>query len=197
MYTGAFIENLIETVSRLKDAVQELYETAGLLPAVLDKEQRVIRACDFVSIEATRFEKAEIGERTQNCFVAMTRAADQLGQARRGLTGGDQPSPVTLSACVQALNDILGILGEEQGLPRQILGHLAEGLARLAADCEKRLLQVKPMVEANRFLVDSILHNVQESYRFWQDITEKTVVAYNAQGVQQAAGRNSAFRAKA
>ena len=41
------------------------------------------------------------------------------------------------------------------------------------------------------------MSNYQESYRFWQEVSEQVAVSYNSNGVQKAAGRNSGFRAKA
>ena len=78
-----------------------------------------------------------------------------------------------------------------------VLQHLVDGLTKLVADFEKLYFEVKPVIEGNKYLVTTMLKNFQESYRFWQDVSEKVQASYNSQGVQSTAGKASGFAIKA
>lgn len=190
--SDARLESLIEAASRLKDAVVRLGEAYDVMPAVIEKEQKAIRAGDFLAVQSAVESKEEAGSRVEICFGEMTRASDVIAAMREDRA----PRPRTLKDCVAMLRDLAATYPKE-GFGAQVLSHQVEGLARVAADFEERFTRLKPLIEANRALVATLLHNVQESYRFWCDISEEVATAYNAQGVQKTKGRHSGFAVKA
>lgn len=191
--TDARLESLIEAASKLKDAVVRLGEAYAVMPAVIEKEHKAIRSSDFFSVQAAIETKEEACGRVEAAFAEMTRAADCLASFRE--TPGGRPR--SLKECVAVLQELADQAAPAEGLGPQVLRHQVDGLARVAKDFEERFSKIKPQIEANRALVTSMLHNFQESYRFWQEIAEEVATAYNARGVQQSKGRNSGFAVKA
>jgi hypothetical protein len=107
----------------------------------------------------------------------------------------EQTRPATLRECVQVLTD-LSQTDAAKDFAGSVLRHLVDGLRTLLEDFEKLYRQVKPVIEGNKYLVQTMLHNFQESYRFWQEISEKVQTSYNAQGVQSTQGKMSGFAVK-
>lgn len=196
MSSNASVEQVITIASRLKDQVQGLYDAYAQLPAVIEKEHRAIRASDFAEVEAARIEKELLGERIETCFSGMYVAGEQLSQYRSGWLEQPQVRPATLRECVQLLTE-LSQAKEASDFAGSVLKHLVEGLRQLLEDFEKLYRQVKPVIEGNKALVQTLLTNFQESYRFWQEISEKVQTSYNAHGVQSTQGKNSGFAVKA
>lgn len=185
------LERLIEAAAHLKDAVTELGNAYDAMPAVIEKEHRAIRSSDFMAVQDALGAKENAGARVEECFGALMRASENLARLSH-----DGSRPKTLKECVAVLTGIVAKTTDE-GIGAQVLRHQVEGLAKVVAEFDARFLKVKPMIEANRALVQTMLHNMQESYRFWQEVAEQVATAYNAQGVQKTQGRNSGFTVKA
>ncbi len=192
----ASVEQVISIASRLKEQVQGLFDAYTLLPAVIEKEHRAIRSSDFSEVEAARIEKESLGEKIETCFSGMTVAGEQLADYRSGWLEQPKTRPATLRECVQVLTELTQA-EEAKDFAGSVLKHLVDGLQVLLNDFEKLYRQVKPVIEGNKYLVQSMLHNFQESYRFWQEISEKVQTSYNSQGVQNTQGKNSGFAVKA
>ena len=62
---------------------------------------------------------------------------------------------------------------------------------------EERAKTVKPEIERNKILLETMLTAYQESYRFWVSVSEEAASNYDERGVQAAKGRNHGFRARA
>lgn len=192
----ASVEQVISIASRLKEQVQGLFDAYTLLPAVIEKEHRAIKSSDFAEVEAARIEKEILGDKIEHCFSGMTVAGEQLAQYRAGWLEEPKVRPATLKECVQVLAD-LSQAEAAKDFAGSVLKHLVDGLRTLLEDFEKLYRQVKPVIEGNKYLVQTMLHNFQESYRFWQEIAEKVQTSYTAQGVQSMQGKNSGFKVKA
>jgi hypothetical protein len=198
MVTDRDIERLIETASALKQGVEALYDAYGAFPPIIEREHRAIRASDFAEVKSACEAKEAAGAKVEDAFAALIKAGRTLGELRQRLSPPDAaaPHPVSLADCVEALGQLSAVVGEESA-GGKVLAHLLRGTRELEAAFKGRYREVKPMIDANRTVVSTVLRNLQDSYRFWLEEVEKQALGYNAQGVQSAAGRNSGFKATA
>ena len=104
--------------------------------------------------------------------------------------------PTTLTQYRDAISD-LAQAQDSEAFASQVLTHVASGFAKHVTNFLALYIEIKPQIEANKYLVTHMMRNYQESYRFWQEVSEQVAVSYNSHCVQKAAGRNSCFRAKA
>lgn len=190
--SGVRPEALIEAASKLKDAVVRLGDAYDLMPPVIEKEHKALRAGDFFEVQAAVDTKENVGARIEECFAELTRACDALAV----YADDGQTRPATLKECVSFMQ-ALAAAAPADGLASQVLRHQVDGLARVAKEFDERFTKLKPQLEVNRALIATLLHNVQESYRYWQEVAEQVQTAYSPQGVQKTKGRYSAFVSKA
>ncbi|TWW11533.1 chaperone [Planctomyces bekefii] len=186
------VEGLIEVASQLKSSIAALADAYAQVVRVIEKEHDAIRAGDFSLVQEAVDQKEAAGDKVAGCFDILMRSAERLGRFQS--EGASRPK--TLKECVAVLQQLKSELTGD-GLANQVLCHQVDGAVRAAVEFEEQFSKVKPLIEANRALVGSLLYNVQESYRFWQDVAEQVATAYNAQGVQKTKGRYSGFTVKA
>jgi hypothetical protein len=166
------------------------------LPQVIQDEHDAIKSGNINIVEQTTAEKVKLGESVEACFNLLRSAAEELKTWRRRLLEDDTQSVVTLKDCVATLELLAERLGGEV-FGVQVLRHQTQGLKQLVHDFDAQFKRVQPLVEMNKYLTERMLVNHQESYRFWVSVIEETESAYNAQGVQKAQGRHSAFKVTA
>lgn len=197
------IEAVIAAASTLKGAASALQAAYAKLPLAIEREHAAIRERELLSMEQAADEKAQIGAEIESRFSALFTASEQLASLKHQLfTGGEGPAPrlTALKDAVAALLELEDAFLNEAGIEQLALGvlrHQVDGLAKLAKEFEAQMRIVKPLIEANRSLVQSMLENYQDSYRFWTRVAEETALSYNSNGVQKAEGRLSGFRVRA
>jgi hypothetical protein len=176
-----------------------------LLPQLIEKEHRAIKAGDILAVQAVGADKADAADRVEAAFHAMSLVSEQIARTEAAVLDAPRRRLVTLKESIAALEGVATHLAtapdaQAAGLSAlgvQVLRHQLGGLAQVQKAFEEKIPAVKPMIEANKHLLQLMLESYQESYRFWQQVAEETTASYNAQGLQKAAGRNSGFRAKA
>lgn len=196
MGQSAATEAIIAIASRLKDHVSGLYKAYLRLPEVIQKEHEAIKTGSLAAVEHTCEEKTKIGEDVEVCFNAMRQASEELKSWRRRLMDVPAKNAVTLRDCVDILDELAEHLITES-FSVQVLKHQNQGLRALIHEFETQYKRAQPLIEMNKYLTERMLLNHQESYRFWLSIIEETESAYNAQGMQKAQGRHSAFKVTA
>jgi hypothetical protein len=193
MGQNASAEAIIAVASQLKDQVTGLHQAYVRLPQVIEDEHAAIKAGRIAAVEQTAEAKAQLGAQIEACFGAMRKASDELKAWRARLLGGPERPVVTLRDCVAALEELAASLdGAAFGV--QVLKHQTQGLKQLVAEFDGQFKRVQPLIEMNKYVTERMLANHQESYQFWISLVEETESAYNAQGVQKAQGRRSAFK---
>lgn len=188
------IETVIEITSSLKEQTGILYDSYLRFPKILEREREAVRTANFQIVEAVTEEKTAATAAIEAAFVIMQKAVEGLGNLTKYY---DIPldAPVTLKDCVRFVNDMSEIYNAEL-FAVKILKHQGEKLGELAQSFDALYKTVKPEIEANKHLVETMLENMRESYRFWLSIQEETASGYDLSGKQKAAGRNSGFKAK-
>jgi hypothetical protein len=210
-------EAVIEAASQVKNHATLLFDAYVLLPQLLDKEERAIRAADFDAVAAAGADKAAAADAIERAFHALAALGERLARLVGSASDGvDPPRRIaSLKDCLAALVELAASLeagawspslgsgmgsagaAPSAGLGVQVLRHQIDGIRRLTVGFDEQVPKVQPKIASNKILLQTLLESYQESYRFWQAVTEETAVSYNARGVQQAAGRTSAFRARA
>jgi hypothetical protein len=198
-------ESVIELAAQLKAEASKLYDAYMLSPQLIEKEHRAIKAGDINAVQAVGDEKAAAAELVEAAFHAMNLVSEQIARAEAAVFDTPRRRLTTLKEAIAALEAIAAHLATDpdaqaaglSALGVQVLRHQLGGLAQVQKAFDEKIPAVKPMIEANKHLLQLMLESYQESYRFWQQVAEETTASYNAQGLQKAAGRNSGFRAKA
>lgn len=195
------IEAVIAAASALKDAASALQSAYVTLPPILEREVQAIRKRELMAMEIAADEKAQIGAKIEALFSQLFQCSNELATIGKRIVGGEGPPPrlLALKDCVSALRELDAhfVMTGAAELALGVLRHQTEGLGKLAKGFEAQMREVKPLIEANRLLVQSMLENYQESYRFWVRVAEETAQSYNHQGVQKGEGRLSGFRVRA
>lgn len=195
MTQTTFVEQVIEVASRLTDCVNKMRDAYAEMPKVIASEHEAIEAREYGLVTDSCRMKEELGDRIEGAYTSFTLTGEKFAKIL-GSHWPDKPRPVTLSQFNEALTELANTLASEQ-FAVQVLQHVAKVFAKAVQDFFVVYMDVKPRIEANRYLVTKLMWNYQESYRFWQEVSEQVAVSYNSHGVQKAAGRNSGFRVKA
>ena len=195
MAQTTFVEQVIEVASRLKECLAGLQEAYQQMPSVIEREHQAIARREFGLVTTACELKETIGGRIEVHFGSMTLAGERLAKLVQIQWPGRE-RPTTLTQYRDAISD-LAQAQDSEVFASQVLTHVASGFAKQVTDFLALYIEIKPQIEANKYLVTHMMSNYQESYRFWQEVSEQVAVSYNSKGVQKAAGRNSGFRAKA
>ena len=195
MTQSTFVEQVIEVASRLKECVTTLKDAYALVPGVIARENEAIASREFGLVTDACNAKEEIGDKIEAIFTNLMLTGERFGKLC-SIQWPEKARPTNLSQFKTALTEIAEALGSDQ-FSTQVLSHVAQVFSAAVDEFFAVYLDVKPRIEANRYLVTHMMRNYQESYRFWQEVGEQVAVSYNSHGVQKAAGRNSGFRAKA
>ena len=195
MAQTTFVEQVIEVASRLKECLAGLQDAYQQMPGVLEREHQAIAIREFGLVTTACELKEVIGGRIETHFGNMAIAGERLAKLVETQWPG-RARPTTLTNYRDAISDLAEAQGSE-AFASQVLTHIATGFAKNVTDFLALYIEIKPQIEANKYLVTHMMRNYQESYRFWQEVSEQVAVSYNAHGIQKAAGRNSGFRAKA
>lgn len=188
------IESIIETTSSLKEQTGALYDGYLSFPKLLEREVEAIRTSNYQIVEAVTEEKTAETQKIENAFLIMQKAVQELAGVTK-YYDINLEAPVTLRDCVEFVNKMAALYDPEM-FAVKILKHQAEKLAELSVKFDSLYKTVKPQIEANKHLVETMLENMRESYRFWMSIQEESAAAYDLSGKQKATGRNSGFKAK-
>ena len=195
MTQTTFVEQVIEVASRLTECINKMRDAYAEMPKVIAAEHEAIEAREFGLVTDSCRVKEELGDRIEGAYTSFTLTGEKFAKILSS-HAPDKARPVTLTQFRDELMELASSLAPEQ-FSHQVLNHVAKVFAKAVEEFFTVYLDVKPRIEANRYLVTKLMRNYQESYRFWQEVSEQVAISYNSHGVQKAAGRNSGFRIKA
>ncbi len=190
------VEQIIEVSSCLKAAIEAIRAGYSRLSLIIDKEHRGVAASDYNVVNEACEEKALVADEIEEQFRSLNSLSEKVAEIRANVLGQEFERLTNLSLVKNALAEIANSFSQSN-FAAQVLKHQADGVAKEADALVKDLSDLKPKIEANRYLVTSILNNMQESYRFWQEVSEQIAISYDKMGQQKAAGRNSGFKIRA
>jgi len=188
------IEQFIETTSSLKEQTGILYDAYLAFPKLLEREREAIKTSSFQIVEQITDQKVATTGLIEHSFQIMQKAVQSLADVTKYYETGLE-APVTLKDCVQFVSDVSNLY-EPELFAVKILKHQAEKLREMVAKFDSLYKSVKPQIEANKYMVETLLENMRESYRFWLSIQEEAASGYDVAGKQKSTGRNSGFKAK-
>jgi len=188
------IEQFIEITSSLKEQTGILYDAYLAFPKLLEKERDAIKTTNFLIVEQVTEQKVATTGLIEHSFEIMQKAVQSLSETTKYYETG-LPAPITLKDCVQFVSDVANLYDPEL-FAVKILKHQAEKLREMVSKFDLLYKNVKPQIEANKYMVETMLENMRESYRFWLSIQEEAASSYDLSGKQKTSGRNSGFKAK-
>lgn len=188
------IEQFIEITSSLKEQTGVLYDAYLRFPKILEREREAIRASSFQLVENITEEKVHVTALIEAAFQILQKAVQNLADVTKYYETG-LAAPTTLKECVTFVTDIAARYSPEL-FAVKILAHQSEKLRDLVTKFDGLYKTVKPEIEANKYMVETMLENMRESYRFWISISEEAASGYDLSGKQKAVGRNCGFKAK-
>ncbi len=188
------IEQFIETTSSLKEQTGILYDSYLAFPKLLEREREAIKTSSFQIVEQVTEQKEAMTGLIEHSFQIMQKAVISLSDVTKYYETGLE-APVTLKDCVKFVCDVSNLYDPEL-FAVKILKHQAEKLRDMVSKFDALYATVKPQIEANKYMVETMLENMRESYRFWLSIQEEAASGYDLSGKQKSTGRNSGFKAK-
>lgn len=188
------IEQFIEITSSLKEQTGVLYDAYLRFPKILEREREAIRSSSFQLVENITEEKVYATALIEAAFQILQKAVQNLADVTKYYETGME-APATLKDCVTFVSDVADKYSPEL-FAVKILVHQSEKLRDLVTKFDGLYKTVKPEIEANKYMVETMLENMRESYRFWISISEEAASGYDLSGKQKASGRNSGFKAK-
>jgi len=177
-------EEVIACASQMKEALSGLVEAfLAMIPAI-EKEHECIKTGDIRAVEEACADKTVIGERIEAMHTELRIGSSRVAKYYESLHGR-AASFANIQDCLSALEDIQEMLGGD-GVANDVLSHLITRLRRLTVEFHDAAEKAQPLIEMNKYLVQTLLRNYQQSYRFWVDVAAETQATYSAKGVQKA-----------
>lgn len=190
---------VVETASNLKDALSGLVESFQLILPAIENEHNAIKSGDITIIETACIEKSVISNRIEALHLDL-RAATQTIHKQHGAMCERSMRLESIQDCVAMLEDLSEAIvaaSPQDRLTADLLQHLTTRIRRLTVEFEEAAARAKPKIEQNRYVVQTLLRNYQESYRFWVDLAAESQSTYSAKGVQKASNVGSTLVVRA
>ena len=187
------LEKYIDLAASLKDLIGQLENHYRELPSLLADEETALKDGAIDQVNEVAKLKSSIGQDIEIVFNKMNERRHNLA----GLIGVEgQAAPQTLSECIDLLEHV-GDQSQCDGFESDVLNHTIAGLKRKFEEFNEAMIEVKPLIERNRYLVQNLAINYSESLRFWQEIFNERESSYNAKGRQRQSGSGSTLQIKA
>lgn len=181
------IDELIATVSGFKNYIQELVGLYDQVPTLLEGDKKALAASDLSELEALGARKLAIAETIEAVFNQLNRSIQDIERSSREIPGMPRlMSPFTLSSTMEWLVK-LGATLKRDGFAAQVYLHIVNAAGEMATQLLTKHNDMRPALEANRYMMEKVLAFKQESYRFWQDVANVSMSGYNSQGTQTTA----------
>lgn len=182
---------------------QHLGELAGQLSAfsaLLKLEYQVIGEHNIQKLEKVCHDKAVVADKIDHLYVLLKAKVDSLGEIMQKPRASSSQDPSCLSSLQQLLQAYHKELKSDFPENSPALYPLKRQIAQLEVvigQCQRDFEQLKPEVEKNRFILARLLHNHQESYKFWQTTVTEASSSYDKTGLRRGPEAISQFHTKA
>ena len=188
-------ESVIACASQMKEALTGLVEAFAAIVPAIEKEHECIKTGDIRAVEESCADKSVIGERIEAMHTELKKHSNQIARIYSAEFG--KPAQFgNIQDCLEGLSEFQDQC-DETDVAGEVLNHLISRLRRLTVEFEDAARKAQPLIEMNKYLVQTLLRNYQESYRFWVDIAAETQSTYSAKGVQKAANVGSTLVVRA
>ena len=188
-------DRLINSLNKLEVSISELNTQYASFHVVIDKEQRAIESSDLNEIEKIVPEKVSVGHQieasVQEVSSIFQRIIDSIPE-----TFSKNVTEVSLSNILSVLEEIMSDLPSEN-LESKVLAHSVSKL-RIQIECmTKQHKDLYPKIEANKYLVDTLLSNHRQTHRFWLGLISESQGTYGAHGSHNKQNLTSMISVKA
>ena len=94
------------------------------------------------------------------------------------------PKLTNVSAMVKALDELCDELRRD-GFGNEVLRHVGQGLKAKFSEFSELKEKVQPLMEMNQYLLQRMMVNHHETFRFWQELAAEAMASYTPDGVQK------------
>ena len=188
-------ESIISCASKMKEALAGLVEAFSAMIPAIEKEHECIKTGDIRAVEEACADKNVIGERIEAMHTELRIATAQIAKYY-GMEIGRPVNFANIQDCLSGLDDLHDQFSQD-GVAADVLAHLLTRLRRLTVEFHDAAAKAQPLIEMNKYLIQTLLRNYQESYRFWVDVAAETQATYSAKGVQKASNVGSTLVVRA
>lgn len=201
--SGKYLDRLVDFIKAFREELGTLEKMYRQMPALIDAEHDAIRSGNFTMVREATAAKMDVCDRITETHEILVGQSRSLPELAASLTGVRCDPPATLSECLATLVDLAdhatapGASSIENSLTRDMLQKLLAGSTDSLESFLQTASSVKSRIEANRVVLEKMLTNYQDSYRFWMEMATEAQSSYDAKGVQRSSGVASGLRVKA
>ena len=178
--------NHFAVLKKIKEELSKLDKYSYEFPQVFSKEENAIISHDISSLEQIGVQKLELQSNIQNSIKLLTGLCLEL-------FGQEKYAPKSFSEMKERLASYSSKVENQDQ-------HLSQYSSKLVMKLDQLIesyRDLKPQIEKNRFIITRLLHNHQESYRFWSELKKENSSNYTSKGARVSQSTISQVFAKA
>lgn len=196
MFRSSPYETAIELTSAIKDHVTQLSACYQDLLKMIDAEHAAISRSDLQTIEDIVEHKTAIGANIEAEVTAIRQLGVRTATVYEKVFQTPIIAPISITACYDLLKSIRESIQEDTFVV-QLFDRVLSNLDNVIKSFKTLREQTEPKIEMNRYLTERLLHQHQESYRFWQSVAQESQATYDAGGSQRSSTTPPVLRVKA
>jgi len=184
------IEIFIELASRFKDQTEDLHKAYAMLLDVVEREHQAIKTSKISEVEQAGVEKEQVTEFVTRLIEDLQMTSQKIYGAYTELTGKTVDATPQLSDTIEILEEVKAAV-DQQSLSYKVYLHVFDRAKVAVAELLSKHRTLKPKVEMNRYLTETMLHQHQQNFLFWQEVVAESEATYTKKGTRrndQAAG---------
>ncbi len=188
-------ERLIYSLGNLEKTLDELNTYYKNFHEVIANEQIAIEASNLDEIEQILPQKVSLGDHIESSIHQVSSIFQTIVESISSISS-ISTTEMSLSNISQKLDSIVIELGE-QNLETRVLKHNISKLKDKIASMQELHKDLYPKIEANKYLVDTLLDNHRQTHRFWLGMISESQGTYGAHGSHNKQNLTSMISVKA
>ena len=190
-------DKLIYSLSELDRVLVELNEIYNSFFQVILAEEEAITRSDLSKIEEIIPEKVACGGAIETSINKVSSIMQSLASEFAKDSKVPKGSDISLSNLVSILETIGGVKQDNEELDNKVLTHTIKKLKVGIDNMLQSHRDIYPKVEANKYLVDSLLENHRQTHRFWLSMISESQGTYGSKGAPTQQNLTSMISVKA
>ena len=172
-------ESLIPEIVKFRELIESLSKLYSEIIALVDLEHQAIRTSELDEIEVLVRNKQELGDRVIVVAEEISGSFERVKSSVCSISSESVNEAVDLLGLVELLERVR--LAEE-GMEYRVFDHERSKLRKVFDEFKTLNEKYQPKIEMNRYLIRKLLHNHQETFRFWQSIAAESESTYGSTG---------------
>lgn len=188
-------ERLIYSLGNLESTLDELNTHYISFHEVIQLEQIAIEASNLIEIENILPEKISLGDHIESSIHKVSSIFQRIVESISSISTINT-TEISLSNISDVLDSILIELGDKN-LEIKVLKHSASKVKKKIKSMQDLHEDLYPKIEANKYLVDTLLDNHRQTHRFWLGLISESQGTYGAHGSHNKQNLTSMISVKA